>query len=125
MEVDRGHHVSARREQRVVPARPPVIGPRALRPAVDQVDERIPLRGVEAGWLEQPPEDRVSERAHEAELVERAEIERLERRIVVMRELPAGDPNLVGLGVALVQVHEPPTVRHHLRVRVDPGASYR
>src|SRR5213594_1064496 len=42
MEVDRGHHVSTRREHRVVPARPPVVGPGTLRPAVNQVDERIP-----------------------------------------------------------------------------------
>src|SRR5207249_6788944 len=98
MEVDRGHDVSARREQRVVPARPPVIGPRALRPAVDQVDERIPLRGVEAGWLEQPPEDRVSERAHEAELVERPQIEGCYRGIGMMRELPRGNTDLGGLG---------------------------
>src|SRR2546427_9091845 len=37
VEVDRGHHVSARREQRVIPARSPVVGPRSLRPAVNQV----------------------------------------------------------------------------------------
>ncbi len=89
VEVDRGHHVSPRREHRVVPARPPGVGPGALRPAVNQIDERIPPGGIEAGRLEQPPEDGVSERAHEAELVERPEIERLQRRVVVMRELAA------------------------------------
>src|SRR2546430_17078813 len=82
----RGHHVSARREQRVIPARSPVVGPRSLRPAVNQVDERIPFGGVETGRLEQPPEDGVSQRAHEAELVQRPQIERLERRVGVRSE---------------------------------------
>src|SRR5204863_2191410 len=38
-------------------------------------------------------------------------------------ELPAGNPDLVGLGVALVQIHEPPTVGHDLDVGVDPTAA--
>src|SRR2546422_11415791 len=87
-----------RSEHRVLPARPPVVGPRARGPAVNQVDERIAPGGVEAGRFEQPPEDGVSQRAHEAELVERPEIERLERCVGVMRELAAGEPDLVGLG---------------------------
>ena len=123
MEVDRGHHVSTRREHRVVPACPPVVGPGTLRPAVNQVDQRIPPGRVEAGRLEQPPEDGVSLRAHEAECVERPEIERFEHGVGMMRELPAGKPDLVGLGVTLVQVHEPPTVRHDLDVGVDPTAA--
>src|SRR5207245_5163600 len=40
VEVDRGHHVSARREQRVIPARSPVVGPRSLRPAVSVEDRK-------------------------------------------------------------------------------------
>src|SRR3989454_9151995 len=120
VEVDRGHHVSARREQRVIPPRSPGVGPRSLRPAVNQVDERIPPGGVETGGLEQPSKDGVSQRAYETELVERPQVERLERRVGVMCELAAGEPDLVGLGVALVQVQEPPTVGHYLHVGVDP-----
>src|SRR5256712_13199548 len=78
VEVDRGHHVSARREQRVIPARSPVVGPRSLRPAVNQVDERIPFGGVETGGLEQPPKDGVSQRAHDTVLVQQPQIERLD-----------------------------------------------
>src|SRR5437762_2848341 len=40
-----------------------------------------------------------------------------------MRELPAGKPDLVGLGVALVPVDEALTVGHHLHVRVDTTAA--
>src|SRR2546430_13355687 len=50
----------------------------------------------------------------------RSQIERLERRVGVMCELAAGEPDLVGLGVALVQVQDPPTVGHHLHVGADP-----
>src|SRR2546430_14307047 len=97
-EVDRGHHVSARREQRVIPARSPVVGPRSLRPAVNQADERIPFGGVEPGGLEQPPTDGGSQPAHEAALGQRPQTERLERRAGVMPELAAREPAPRGLG---------------------------
>src|SRR2546430_17205808 len=41
-------------------------------------------------------------------------------RVGVMRERAAGEPDLVGLGVALVQVQDPPPVGHPLHVGVAP-----
>src|SRR2546422_8130659 len=60
-----------RSEHRVVPARSPVVGPRTLRPAVNQVDERIAPGGVKAGRFEQPPEDGVRSAEHTSELQSR------------------------------------------------------
>ena len=52
--VRRGDDPALRRPQRRIPSGRPRVLPRALRPAVDQEDHRVLLRGIEVRRLDQP-----------------------------------------------------------------------
>ena len=114
--VHHHHHVAAGGEHLVIPARAPVVGPRGLGAAVEQVHHGVLLRRVETRRSEQPSEHRVAARAREAERLQRPHVERRHPGVGVMRERPAVHPHLGRLRVALVQVDE------RLAVRRDPGA---
>src|SRR6266487_5130440 len=106
-------------EHLIVPARTPAVGPRALRAAVNEIDERILSRGVEAGRLLGPAEHGVAECADEAELLERRQVERREGGVVVMGQRFARDPDLGRLCVRLVEVDQGLTVGAYLYTRVN------
>src|SRR6266516_6159366 len=98
-------------EHLVIPPRTPAVGPRTLRAAVNQIDERILARGVEARRLLGPTENRVAQCADEPEFLERRKVERREGGIVVMCQRLARNPDLRRLGVALMEIREGAIVR--------------
>ena len=75
VEIHHRHHVTPRREQVVVPPRAPGIEPGALGAAVHQVGQRVFPGRIEARRLEQPGMHRVAQRTHEAEALERRQVE--------------------------------------------------
>src|SRR6266511_322248 len=103
----------------IVPARTPAVGPRPLRAAVNEIDQRILPGGIEARRLLRPAEHRVAERADETELLERRQIQRRESGVVVMGQRFARDPDLGGLGVRLVEIDQGLTVGAYLYTRVN------
>ena len=119
VEVDRSDDVAARREQLVVPAAAPVVGPGALGAAVNQVDDGILLRRIERRRFLDPTEHRIALGAHEAVLGQRRQVEAGERGIVLVRQRLAERPHLRRLGVALMQVHERLAVGGDVHVRID------
>src|SRR4029077_16861860 len=121
VEVHLGDDEATGREHLVIPPRTPAIGPRPLGAAVNQIDERIFFRRVEARRLLRPPEHRIAQRADEAELLERRQIERRERGVVVMGQRLARDPDLGRLRVALMEIDQGLTVGTYLYARVHPA----
>src|ERR1043165_10230856 len=86
VEVDRRDDIPATRKHLVVPTRVPVVVPRALWTAVDDVDERIFLRGIEPRRLEHPPEYGITQRTDEPEPLERVQVQRGGPRVRMMAQ---------------------------------------
>ena len=82
--VHAGHHVARRRHRLVVPAPVPAVAHRGVRAAVDQVHQRrlgLAAR-VESGRVVEPHLHRLAERALVPALLDRAEGQRRQRRVV-------------------------------------------
>ena len=80
--VDAAHHVALRGEGGGVPAVVPAVARGRVRPAVDDVQQRVLLPGVEAGRVAQPHLHLVAERAVEPQLLVAAEGHAGERAVV-------------------------------------------
>src|SRR6266700_4018980 len=96
--------------------------PRALRSAVNEVDQRVLFRRVEPRRLENPAEHRIAQRAHEAERLERPEVELRQRGVVRVGERLAVHPHLGRRGRGLMQPRECLAIGRDGEAGVDPRA---
>src|SRR5262249_35727841 len=86
VEVDERRDIAVAGVDLWVPTVVEVIGHRALRPAMDDVGERVLLLRIEADWLDAVAVHLVAERARKTELLVRAELDVFQHRLVYVTQ---------------------------------------